>query len=99
METICLESEEPLSWPRFQAAAKALVQDAEILRMKGLVQAVGEARPILVNGVQHVFHDVSLLDAWPEGRRRTQLVLIGRGLDRQAITRRLFGLSPLLAAG
>lgn len=51
----------------------------DILRMKGLV-AIAEApdQPAVVHGVQHVFHPLSWLAAWPSADRRTRLVFITR---------------------
>jgi G3E family GTPase len=38
-----------------------------------------------LNGVQHVVHPPVHLDAWPDADRRSRIVFIGRGLDRQAL--------------
>lgn len=54
---------------------------ADLLRVKGLVQiAEAPETPAVVHGVQHVFHRLEWLEAWPGGDRRTRLVLIGRHL-------------------
>ena len=58
-----------------------------ILRVKGLLQVQGVDRPVVVQGVQHLVHKPVHLDAWPEGRPATRLVVIGRDLDRAAIER------------
>lgn len=49
-----------------------------LLRVKGIV-AVSEApdTPMVVHGVQHVFHPPAWLDGWPSPDRRTRIVLIG----------------------
>ena len=58
----------------------------DLLRLKGLVRLKGdEARPAVVHGVQRVIHPIRRLDAWPEGRRRTEIVLIVRGIERDWI--------------
>jgi G3E family GTPase len=41
---------------------------------------------VLVNGVQHVVHPPEHLDAWPDEDRRSRIVFIGRGFDREALT-------------
>lgn len=52
---------------------------ADILRLKGLV-AIAQApdRPAVVHGVQHVFHPLTWLEAWPSADRTTRLVIITR---------------------
>lgn len=57
---------------------------ADLLRMKGLV-AMRESplRPVLIQGAQHVFHPLELLEKWPDNDRRTRLVFIGQHLQRQ----------------
>lgn len=62
----------------------------KLLRVKGLVRLREEPdRPVLVHGVQHLFHPPVILSAWPDGDRRTRLVFIGRDLD-EAVVRRLW---------
>jgi G3E family GTPase len=39
--------------------------------------------------VQHVVHPPVHLDAWPDGDRRSRLVFIGLGLEREALERSL----------
>jgi G3E family GTPase len=53
----------------------------KLLRIKGLA-AIAEApeRPAIIHGVQHVFHPMEWLDAWPDDDRTTRLTLIGEGL-------------------
>lgn len=62
-----------------QALAETL--GADLLRVKGIV-AVAEApeTPAIVHGVQHVFHPMRWLDAWPDDKRESRLVLIGKRL-------------------
>jgi G3E family GTPase len=54
----------------------------KLLRLKGLVKvAEDEERPIVVHGVQHVFHPPQVLDRWPDDDRRTRMVFITKDLD------------------
>ncbi|GGF07321.1 ATP-binding protein [Stappia taiwanensis] len=62
----------------------------KLLRMKGIVHTVEDPeRPLVLHGVQHVFHPPVRLDAWPDADRRTRLVFITRDLPEDFI-RRLF---------
>lgn len=55
-----------------------------LLRVKGIVGVLGQDRPLVVHGVQHVFHPPRLLPAWPPGIA-PGLVFILDGLDPAAI--------------
>jgi G3E family GTPase len=84
----CLTRQAPLPWPAFQRWLSDLVEreGSGLLRVKGLVRIEGEARPLLVQGVQHVFHEPRWLEAWPSGgRRETRLVVIGKDIDSAAL--------------
>jgi G3E family GTPase len=66
----------------------AALRGERLLRVKGLVQLAEEPdRPLVVHGVQHVFHPPRQLDAWPSDDRRTRLVFIVDGIDRTEIER------------
>jgi G3E family GTPase len=59
-----------------------------LLRVKGLVGLSDEPdRPVLIQGVQHLFHPARRLPAWPDADRTTRVVVIGRDLDREAVER------------
>lgn len=61
---------------------------AKILRLKGLVRAADDPeRPVVIHGVQHMFHPPRRLPAWPDEDRRTRLVVIGKGIDGELIRR------------
>jgi G3E family GTPase len=57
-------------------------QGAKLLRLKGIVKVSDdEERPVVIHGVQHIFHPPVLLDAWPDADRRTRLVFIVKDMD------------------
>lgn len=61
---------------------------AKILRLKGLLRMADDPeRPVLVHGVQHMFHPPRRLDAWPDDDHRTRIVVIGKDLDADLIRR------------
>ncbi|MGF1561797.1 MAG: CobW family GTP-binding protein [Geminicoccaceae bacterium] len=54
-----------------------------LLRMKGILNIEGEDGPAVIHGVQHVFHPVHWLDAWPDpADKRSKLVCITRDIPR-----------------
>ena len=52
-----------------------------ILRLKGILDVAGDARPVVVHGVQHTFHPLGRLTEWPGPDRRSRLIVITRDLD------------------
>ena len=57
----------------------------DLLRVKGLVNVAGEPGPVVIQGVQHLFHPPVTLAAWPSAERRSRLVFITRGITRDTI--------------
>jgi G3E family GTPase len=79
--------DEPVDAMTFSVALEMLVanQGADMLRFKGIVHlADAPGRPVILHGVQHVFHEPVQLDEW-EGDMRTRLVLITRNLPKEAV--------------
>ena len=63
---------------------------AKLLRVKGIVQlAEMPDRPVVVHGVQHVFHPPARLDRWPDDDHRSRIVFITRDLAERTV-RELF---------
>ncbi|HUI96876.1 MAG TPA: GTP-binding protein [Xanthobacteraceae bacterium] len=57
-----------------------------LLRVKGIVRlAETPERPVVIHGVQHVFHPTAQLDAWPDDDRRTRMVFIVRDIAPREI--------------
>ncbi len=59
-----------------------------LLRLKGIVKIKETpGSPLVIHGVQHVFHPAVRLPRWPDGDERTRIVLITRDLDPAAVKR------------
>ncbi|HEY4366643.1 MAG TPA: GTP-binding protein [Steroidobacteraceae bacterium] len=82
-----LEADRPLDAQRFESwLSEALKQQGTLLyRMKGFLHFAGSEDRIVIQGV-HMVVDTSVLGAWGNRPQRTQLVLIGRELDREWLT-------------
>jgi len=93
IRTFCLSSNEPIDWEPFAAAMQALMarHGDGMLRVKGILEVVGEAMPLAVNGVQHVFYPPQHLARWPAGARRSRLVFITFGIEREQVIALLRG--------
>ncbi len=62
----------------------------KLLRLKGIVKlAEMPDTPVVVHGVQHVFHPTARLQRWPDDDHRTRLVFITRDLPERTV-RELF---------
>jgi G3E family GTPase len=89
---------EPLHWEGLASWLEmlAITRGASILRMKAILNLQGEDRPVVLHGVQHVFHPPERLAAWPAGHdRQSCLVFILRDLDRAVVEE---GLAAFLQA-
>ncbi|GJD48126.1 P-loop guanosine triphosphatase YjiA [Methylobacterium crusticola] len=85
-----LASEEPVPRAAFEMFLDLLrsAHGPKLLRLKGLVALADDpGRPVVVHGVQHVVHTPATLEAWPDGDRRSRLVLIVRDLDPAFVAR------------
>ncbi|MDJ0946884.1 MAG: GTP-binding protein [Kiloniellales bacterium] len=83
IRAFCLTHDRPLDWDRFCSWIDMMVSlyGRDILRIKGLLNVAGQDRPVVIHGVQHVFHPPVELEAWPDRDRRSQLVFIVKDLS------------------
>ena len=57
-----------------------------LLRVKGIVKlAETPEQPVVIHGVQHIFHPPATLPAWPDDDRRTRLVFIVNDIPQRAV--------------
>ena len=61
------------------------LRGANLLRVKGVLNVEGD--PVVVHAVQSVVHEPVVLDAWPDGDRRSRLVFIAKDMAREDIER------------
>ncbi len=88
IQALCLTFDTPLPWEGVASWLEmlAMTRGASVLRIKGILDLVGEDRPVVVHGVQHLFHPPRRLDAWPEGApRQSRLVFVLRDLDPEVV--------------
>ena len=87
VHSFVLEADAPLDWLRLQQWLATLRAEhgERLLRLKAVVSAAGEDAPLVLHGVQHLFHPplaAPHID-WPAGR--SALVFIVRGLDEATV--------------
>ncbi|HJO71938.1 MAG TPA: GTP-binding protein [Rhodospirillales bacterium] len=85
--TFCMTVDDPIEWDAFAMWLEMLLatRGENVLRIKGILNIAGEAKPVAIHGVQHVFHPPAALAEWPDAERRSRIVFITRDMGRQAI--------------
>jgi len=89
IRSLALASDRALSAAAFDMFVDLLrgLHGPNLLRVKGIVKiAESPEQPVVIHGVQHVFHPPTSLPAWPDDDRRTRLVFITCDLDPRAIS-------------
>jgi G3E family GTPase len=86
--TFTLRFVEPFTARAFEQCIEVLtsLRGSDLLRVKGLINIEGEPGPLIVQGVQHLFHPPVALANWPDADRTSRLVFITRGIPRNAIS-------------
>jgi G3E family GTPase len=79
----CLTSDEPLSWDAVSTWLARLRKGAgqNLLRVKGILNLIGENAPVAIHGVHHVFHPPVQLEGWPDADQRSRIIFITRGIE------------------
>ncbi|MGZ5233942.1 MAG: CobW family GTP-binding protein [Burkholderiales bacterium] len=100
VRSFCLRFDEPFTWPTFSQCMEVLtaLRGPDLLRVKGLVNVLGRHGPLVVQGVQHLFHPPIELAAWPSADHTTRLVFITRGIERPTIEQLFAAITTIAAA-
>jgi G3E family GTPase len=87
IHSVCLTFDEPLEDEAFDFWLHTLMmlKGPDVLRVKGIVNIRGIDKPVVLHGVQQIFHPPVLLDEWPSDDRRTRMVFITRNLDEATL--------------
>jgi G3E family GTPase len=101
IQTFVLRFDKPMPWASFTQCLDVLtaLRGPDLLRVKGLVNVEGKAGPMVVQGVQHLFHPPLELAAWPGADRSTRLVFITRDIPRQTVVDLFAAIGAVGAAG
>ena len=97
IRSFCLWFDAPFTWDTLTASLQVLtsLRGPDLLRVKGIVNVEGEAGPVAIHGVQHIFHPPITLARWHDGDRRSRIVFIVRNIPRASIEA-LFGAVGML---
>ena len=86
--SFCFVREKPIPREALRLLLDALQQNlgSNLLRVKGIIHVAEEPdRPAVIQGAQHLLHNLSWLDRWPDADRRSKIVFITQGFDRAEI--------------
>ena len=87
IRAFCFTAEKPIPWSTFTLWMELLASSGgeNLLRVKGLVNIEESEKPVVIHGVQHVFHPPLILEEWPSEDRRTRIVFITRDIERDTV--------------
>lgn len=93
VSSVSFREERPLEYEKLLSFLTSLVETygSNLYRVKGLINFQGSDRPVIVQGVQNIFSPLTYADAWPRGVAETRLVVIGKGIQRQALSEEFHG--------
>ena len=94
IKAVCLTVDDPIPAGDFDSWLSILMalKGPDLLRIKGILNITELTGPLVIHGVQHVFHPPLHLKKWPSKDRRSRIVFITRDIDEAALrdTLRMF---------
>jgi G3E family GTPase len=88
IESFVLTRENPMTREELQFLLDGIGQNlgTSLLRVKGLINILEEpGKPAVVQGVQHLLHNLTWLEKWPSADERTRIVFITQGIARSSL--------------
>ncbi|HVC54201.1 MAG TPA: GTP-binding protein [Stellaceae bacterium] len=92
IRAFCVVRDRPMSWQALSGWLDALatMRGDDLLRVKAIIAIADRPdQPVVLHGVQHLFHPPVLLPAWPSDDHRTRIVFITRDMPQEMIERSL----------
>jgi len=92
IRAFCITRERPISWNALSGWLDALasMRGDDLLRLKAIVAIADRPdQPVVLHGVQHLFHPPVLLPCWPSEDRRTRIVFITRNINKVDVEKTL----------
>ncbi len=87
IDTFFLTWDAPVRYTEFADCLDRMLatHGERLLRVKGILNIEGASAPVVVHGVQKMFHPPVQLPAWPDATRGSKLVFITQNLSRSII--------------
>jgi G3E family GTPase len=86
--SFCFTRDAPIPREALRLLLDALQQNLgpNLLRVKGIVNVAEEPdRPAVIQGAQHLLHNLAWLDRWPDADRKSRIVFITQNFDRAEV--------------
>ena len=82
IQAFCYVIDEPVAGDIFEEWIRTLImlRGEKMLRIKGIINVRDAPGPVVIHGVQHIFHPPVFLDAWPSDDHRSRIVFITQDL-------------------
>lgn len=97
--SISLTFDGAVDWTAFGIWLSMLLhaRGEDVLRVKGILD-VGEAGPVVLNGVQHIIHPPEHLEKWPDEEHYSRIILIAKHIEPHEILASLRAFRHILGA-
>ncbi len=89
IRAFCITHDEAIKSNDFNLFIEVLLSTygANLLRIKGIVKLAEQPdRPVVIHGVQHVFHPPAQLVGWPDDDHRTRIVFITKDVGEARLS-------------
>lgn len=99
VRSISVKFYQPLDWTAFGLWMSMLLyaHGEKVMRVKGIVD-VGDAGPVVINGVQHIIHPSAHLPDWNGEEKNSQIVFIMKELEPDQIMDSLMAFQNILGS-
>lgn len=96
IQAYSFELAEPIPMHKFELWLNELLalKGPDLLRMKAILHIQGFPGPMVIHGVQHLFHPAAFLTQWPNADRQSKLVFITRNISRELLEHSVQMLRP-----
>ncbi|MEM6909187.1 MAG: GTP-binding protein [Pseudomonadota bacterium] len=83
ISSVCLTFDEPMPAAVVDEWFGLLttLNGVNLLRVKGLIHLAEVKQPLVIHGVQHIWHPPAMLPEWPSDDRRSRIVFILRDIE------------------
>lgn len=97
IRAFCFAIDTPLTEDQLSTWLEVLMSfmGENILRVKGILNIKDEPKPLVIHGVQHIFHPPIPLPEWPTDDHRSRIVFITRDVSKEVVESALEALTGI----